>query len=240
MSTQAALETEELSTDYGPVRAVDGVTLAVNEGSITAVLGANGAGKTSLLRTIAGLQPASAGRVRLAGQDILGVAVEDLVRRGLAQVPEGRGVITELTTEENLRLGGLWRGADGADLEEMYELFPPLRERRMQARRLALGRRAPDALDRPRADGQAAGAAARRALARARADRQRADHAADSRARHRARPGGPAGRAERAQRTVDRRPRRSCSTSAAWSLTTAPARSPPTRTSATPTWGSER
>ncbi len=132
MSTQAALETEGLSTHYGPVRAVDGVTLAVHEGSITAVLGANGAGKTSLLRTISGLQPASAGSVRLGGQDILGVAVEDLVRRGLAQVPEGRGVITELTTEENLRLGGLWRGGDGADLEEMYELFPPLRERRTQ------------------------------------------------------------------------------------------------------------
>ncbi len=132
MSTQAALETEGLSTHYGPVRAVDGVTLAVHEGSITAVLGANGAGKTSLLRTISGLQPASAGSVRLGGQDILGVAVEDLVRRGLAQVPEGRGVITELTTEENLRLGGLWRGGDGADLEEMYELFPSLRERRTQ------------------------------------------------------------------------------------------------------------
>jgi branched-chain amino acid transport system ATP-binding protein len=129
---RVALEVEGLSTHYGPVRAVDDVTLAVGEGSITAVLGANGAGKTSLLRTICGLQPASAGRVRLAGQDILGIAVENLVRRGLAQVPEGRGVITELTTEENLRLGGLWRGANGAELEQVYELFPPLRERRTQ------------------------------------------------------------------------------------------------------------
>jgi branched-chain amino acid transport system ATP-binding protein len=126
------LEIEELTTDYGAIRAVDGVTLAVNEGSVTAVLGANGAGKTSLLRTISGLERASAGRVRLYGEEILGVAVEDIVRLGLAHVPEGRGVITELSTEENLRLGGLWRGADSAALSEMYELFPPLRERRTQ------------------------------------------------------------------------------------------------------------
>jgi branched-chain amino acid transport system ATP-binding protein len=132
VSAQAALEIEDLTTHYGPVRAVDGVTLAVTEGTITAVLGANGAGKTSLLRTIACLQPASSGHVRLAGTEILGSAVEDLVRQGLAQVPEGRGVITELSTEENLRLGGLWRGADGAELDEIYALFPPLRERRAQ------------------------------------------------------------------------------------------------------------
>jgi len=133
VSAQAALEVEDLVTDYGPVRAVEGVTLAVTEGSVTAVLGANGAGKTTLLRTISGLEPATSGRVRLYGESLLGVGVEDIVRRGLAQVPEGRGVITELSTEENLRLGGLWRGADSAELERMYELFPPLRERRTQA-----------------------------------------------------------------------------------------------------------
>jgi branched-chain amino acid transport system ATP-binding protein len=75
---------------------------------------------------------ASGGRVRLDGQDILGVAVENIARRGLAHVPEGRGVIAELSTEENLRLGGLWRGAQAAPLSDMYELFPPLRERRTQ------------------------------------------------------------------------------------------------------------
>jgi branched-chain amino acid transport system ATP-binding protein len=128
----AALRVEDLCTDYGPVRAVDGVTLAVSEGSVTAVLGANGAGKTSLLRTISGLERASAGRVRLAGEDVLGVAVEDIVRRGLAQVPEGRGVIAALTTEENLRLGGLWRGRDATPLGEIYELFPALEQRRTQ------------------------------------------------------------------------------------------------------------
>jgi branched-chain amino acid transport system ATP-binding protein len=70
--------------------------------------------------------------VLLEGRSILGIPVEDIVRRGLAQVPEGRGVITELTTAENLRLGGLWRGADGTALEDVYELFPPLRERSTQ------------------------------------------------------------------------------------------------------------
>ncbi len=133
MSAQVALEVEDLVTDYGPVRAVEGVTLTVAEGSVTAVLGANGAGKTTLLRTISGLEPASSGWVRLYGENLLGVSVEDIVRRGLAQVPEGRGVITELSTDENLRLGGLWRGADSTELEGMYELFPPLRERRTQA-----------------------------------------------------------------------------------------------------------
>jgi branched-chain amino acid transport system ATP-binding protein len=127
-----ALQVEGLCTDYGPVRAVDGVSLAVAEGSVTAVLGANGAGKTSLLRTISGLERASAGSVRLAGEEILGVAVEDIVRRGVAQVPEGRGVISELSTEENLRVGGLWRGREAMPLSEIYELFPPLAERRAQ------------------------------------------------------------------------------------------------------------
>jgi branched-chain amino acid transport system ATP-binding protein len=132
VSGAPVLEIENLTTDYGPVRAVDGVTLAVPEGSVTAVLGANGAGKTSLLRTISGLERASAGHVRLDGEEVLGVAVEDIVRRGLGHVPEGRGVIEELSTEENLRLGGLWRGAQAAPLSEVYELFPALQERRKE------------------------------------------------------------------------------------------------------------
>ncbi len=83
---------------------------------MTAVLGANGAGKTSLLRTITGLVPAQRRRVKLDGEDITRLPVEEIVRRGLAHVPEGRGVITELTVEENLRLGGLWRGREAAPL----------------------------------------------------------------------------------------------------------------------------
>lgn len=126
------LEVESLTTDYGAIRAVDGVSLSVPDGSVTAVLGANGAGKTSLLRTISGLVRPSAGSVRLEGHEITGVAVEQIVRLGLAHVPEGRGVIGELTVEENLRLGALWRGRDAAPLQEMYDLFPRLLERRSQ------------------------------------------------------------------------------------------------------------
>jgi branched-chain amino acid transport system ATP-binding protein len=136
------LAVEELTTDYGPVRAVDHVSLRVPEGSVTAVLGANGAGKTSLLRTITGLARATSGTVTFAGQEITGHAVEDIVRRGLAHVPEGRGVIAELTVAENLRLGGLWRRGEAAGADEIYDLFPALRERRGQpASRLSGGER---------------------------------------------------------------------------------------------------
>jgi branched-chain amino acid transport system ATP-binding protein len=124
------LEIRDLVTAYGPVKALDGVSLTVPRGKITAVLGANGAGKTSLLRTVSGLVRARAGSVVLDGQDITRLAVEQMVRRGMAHVPEGRGVIAELTVEENLRLGGLWRKADDEQLEEIYRLFRPLDERR--------------------------------------------------------------------------------------------------------------
>jgi branched-chain amino acid transport system ATP-binding protein len=126
------LEVDELTTDYGPVRAVNQVSFEVPEGSVTAVLGANGAGKTTLLRTITGLVRPSAGAVVFGGREITGRPVEEIVRRGLSLVPEGRGVVTELTVEENLRLGGLWRGREAAPLDEIYELFPRLRERNKQ------------------------------------------------------------------------------------------------------------
>jgi branched-chain amino acid transport system ATP-binding protein len=136
------LAIEELTTDYGPVRAVDGVSLTVPGGSVIAVLGANGAGKTSMLRTICGLLRPTSGRVVLEGKDVTGLAVEEIVRRGLAHVPEGRGVIGELTVAENLRLGGLWRHRAAAPLDEIYELFEPLRERQGQpASRLSGGER---------------------------------------------------------------------------------------------------
>jgi len=127
------LEIEDLVTAYGPIRAVDGVSLTAPEGSITAVLGANGAGKTSLLQTISGLIPARQGRIRYAGRDITGMGAEKVVRLGVAHSPEGGGAIGELTVDENLRLGALWR-SDRADrakaLREVYELFPRLGERR--------------------------------------------------------------------------------------------------------------
>ena len=128
------LAVDELRTAYGPVVALDGVSFEVAPGSITAVLGANGAGKTSLLRTLSGVVRARAGRIRLDGRSIGHLPVERIVRLGIAHVPEGRGVIEELGVEDNLRLGGLWRGHGGREgLEGIYELFPRLRERRARA-----------------------------------------------------------------------------------------------------------
>jgi branched-chain amino acid transport system ATP-binding protein len=136
------LNVEALTTDYGPVRAVDGVSLEAPEGTVTAVLGANGAGKTSLLRTITGLVSAQSGRVTVGGEDITRLAVEEIVRRGVAHVPEGRGVISELTVAENLRLGGLWRRGGAMAVAEIYEMFPRLGEREHQpASRLSGGER---------------------------------------------------------------------------------------------------
>ena len=127
------LQVDELETAYGPVRALNGVSFEVAQGSITAVLGANGAGKTSLLRTLSGLVRARAGVIRFDGRNIGQLPVERIVRLGMAHVPEGRGVIAELSVEENLRLGGLWRGGGGRDgLQDVYELFPRLGERRGQ------------------------------------------------------------------------------------------------------------
>jgi branched-chain amino acid transport system ATP-binding protein len=129
----ALLQVEGLTAGYGAAPVLHDVDLTVHAGEIVAVLGANGAGKTTLLRTLSGLVRCSHGRVLLDGADLAGTKVEHLVRRGIAHVPEGRGVVTELTVDENLRLGGLWR-RDRADakkaLDEVYELFPPLAQRR--------------------------------------------------------------------------------------------------------------
>ena len=130
------LEIRDLSTAYGPVLALDKVSFDVADGTITAVLGANGAGKTTLLRTISGLARPKEGVVTYGGHDLTRMRVEDVVRLGIAHVPEGRGVIQELTVEENLRLGSLWK-RDRSDryraLDEVYELFPPLAGRRGQS-----------------------------------------------------------------------------------------------------------
>lgn len=126
------LQVTGLTTSYGPVKALDSVDITAEDGRITAVLGANGAGKSTLLRSISGLVRPSAGQVLLDGKDLVGLPAEKMSRLGLGHVPEGRGVITELTIEENLRLGSLGRraGADPVPLERAYELFPVLGERR--------------------------------------------------------------------------------------------------------------
>ena len=127
------LEVVDLTVAYGPVMALHGVSLTVADSSITTVLGANGAGKTTLVRTISGLVRPRSGSVRLDGRDITRLAPEEIARLGIAHVPQGQGVLAELTVDENLRLGGLWRtdpgGRRGA-LAEAYELFPPLAARR--------------------------------------------------------------------------------------------------------------
>ncbi len=125
------MEVEGLTAGYGAAPVLHEVSFTVPAGRIVAVLGANGAGKTTLLRTLSGLVPTTAGRVRFDGHDLHGVRVEQMVHRGIAHVPEGRGVITELTVDENLRLGGLWRKPRPV-LDEIYDLFPPLAERRDQ------------------------------------------------------------------------------------------------------------
>src|SRR4051812_49901514 len=107
------LRVEGLRVAYGPVVALDGVSFDVPDGSITAVLGANGAGKTSLLRAVSGLVRCG-GRVELGGSDVAGAAPEDIARLGVAHVPQGRGGVAQLTLEEKLRLGGVWRGGGGA------------------------------------------------------------------------------------------------------------------------------
>jgi branched-chain amino acid transport system ATP-binding protein len=130
-TAQAVLEVEGLSASYGPVKALDGVTLRAEQGRITAVLGANGAGKTTLLRTISGLVRPTAGRVLLGGEDVTRAAVETMVTKGMAHVPEGRGVIAELTVDENLRVGSLFRGKVGQEeFDRVYDLFPRIKERR--------------------------------------------------------------------------------------------------------------
>jgi len=128
------LEVDGLTAGYGAAPVLHDVALTVGAGRIVAVLGANGAGKTTLLRTLSGLLPATSGRVTFDGVDLRGVQVERMVRHGIAHVPEGRGVVTELTVAENLRLGSLWRkrkpGSKATDLDEIYDLFPALAGRK--------------------------------------------------------------------------------------------------------------
>ncbi len=127
------LEVIDLTVAYGAVLALHGVSLRVPDASITAVLGANGAGKTTLVRTISGLMRPRGGSVRFDGRDITRLAPEEIARLGIAHVPQGQGVLAELTVDENLRLGGLWRGdlkGQRGALAEAYELFPPLASRR--------------------------------------------------------------------------------------------------------------
>jgi len=130
------IEVKDLEAGYGAVRAVRGVSLTLKKGELVTVLGANGAGKSSLLLTIAGALKPTSGQVLFDGRDVTGTSPEQMVRLGLAMVPETRDVFPDLTVAENLRLGAYVRRrqveAVRADLEKMYQMFPRLKERENQ------------------------------------------------------------------------------------------------------------
>jgi branched-chain amino acid transport system ATP-binding protein len=130
----ALLEAADLHAAYGLTRVLHGMSFSMEEGTITTLLGANGAGKTTTLRALCGMVRTE-GEIRFAGQRIDGRATEDIVRLGIAHVPDGRGTFTNLTTEENLRLGAYTRkdrDVVETDLDRVYGYFPRLRERRLQ------------------------------------------------------------------------------------------------------------
>ncbi len=129
------LELKKLEVAYGGIHAVKGIDLEVGDGELVCLIGANGAGKTTTLKGICGLLPVKAGKIFYGGANITGKPAFQLVRRGLAMVPEGRGVFGALTIEENLAMGAYIRN-DGeairSDVERVFSLFPRLKERRRQ------------------------------------------------------------------------------------------------------------
>jgi branched-chain amino acid transport system ATP-binding protein len=133
--TTPILQLLNVESNYGPVQALRGVSLAVEEGKIVTVLGANGAGKTTTLKTISGIIDPLKGQVKYRGQEIQGDSPDSIVRAGIVHVPEGREVFALLSVEDNLRMGAFTRSdADGIarDLEAVFGYFPILRERARQ------------------------------------------------------------------------------------------------------------
>jgi len=132
----ALLEVENLNTYYGHVHALKGISLTVDEGEIVTLIGANGAGKSTTLRTISGLLRPREGRVVFRGQELNNVPAHEIVYRGISQAPEGRAVFTTLTTDENLNMGAYSLGGDKDAIEEnrrrVFRLFPRLEERKNQ------------------------------------------------------------------------------------------------------------
>jgi branched-chain amino acid transport system ATP-binding protein len=129
------LDVDALVIRYGPFLALDGVNVQVNEGEIVGVIGANGAGKSSLVRAIAGLVPASGGHMVFKGEELTRQPPHDRNRMGIALVPEGRGLFPRMSVEENLMMGGYLlpdRARMSANIQRSYELFPVLEERRNQ------------------------------------------------------------------------------------------------------------
>jgi branched-chain amino acid transport system ATP-binding protein len=131
---ETLLEVQEIHTHYGSIEALKGVSLRVEEGEVVTLIGSNGAGKSTTLRSITGLTPSSAGKVTFAGEDVTRVPAHQIVERGIALSPEGRHCFPRMTVRENLDLGAYHRrGAEVAeDLERVFSLFPRLEERENQ------------------------------------------------------------------------------------------------------------
>ncbi len=128
----AMLEVQDIHAYYGNIQALNGISLTVEEGEIVTLIGANGAGKTSTLRTISGLLPPRKGKITLEGEDLLKYKAHEIVYKRVAMVPEGRGIFARLTVAENLDMGAFSRDdKDGIeeDRERVYELFPRMKER---------------------------------------------------------------------------------------------------------------
>jgi branched-chain amino acid transport system ATP-binding protein len=130
----ALLEVEEIHTYYGSIEALRGVSLGVSEGEVVTMIGSNGAGKSTTLRSISGLTPASTGRVVFDGEDITRVPAHEIVSRGIALAPEGRHCFPRMSVRENLDLGAFRRRTStiAEDLDRVYRLFPRLKERERQ------------------------------------------------------------------------------------------------------------
>jgi branched-chain amino acid transport system ATP-binding protein len=131
----AFLEVDEIHTYYGNIQALKGISIEVNEGECVTLIGSNGAGKSTTLRSISGLTPPRSGAIRLAGQDISLLPAQEIVRLGICQSPEGRRCFSRMTVRENLELGAFLR-RDSAnileDLDRVFDLFPRLKEREVQ------------------------------------------------------------------------------------------------------------
>ncbi|MCI9444746.1 MAG: ABC transporter ATP-binding protein [Oscillospiraceae bacterium] len=128
------LQVEDIHVYYGSIHAVKGVSFEVNEGEVVTLIGANGAGKSTVLNTVSGLLHPRSGSVQFMGQDLKGIAAHKLVERGLAQVPEGRRIFLQMTVEENLEMGAYTQANSSIapGIADVYKRFPRLEERRRQ------------------------------------------------------------------------------------------------------------
>lgn len=129
------LEIRDLCVSYGGIRALKGVSLSVDEGQIVTLIGANGAGKSTTLRAISGLQKVQSGSILYGGEELTGLPAKEIVQRGIIHVPEGRRVFPDMTVAENLKIGAFLRtdkAAIAQDMDYVYSLFPRLKERSWQ------------------------------------------------------------------------------------------------------------